>query len=107
MADAADARPAAALSKSGRKKRKKKERGGFSLPNGRPPAGKTWDAELQVWVDQQGNQLTVEEQKVESKRKKEQKKAEKKKLRRALNKGFDAAKEETEMVDQEDQEGGG
>ena len=104
MADAADARPVAALSKSGRKKRKKKERGGFSLPNGRPPAGKTWDPELQVWVDQQGNQLTVEEQKAESKRKKEQKKNEKKKLRRALKKSLDAAKEETENDVQEDQE---
>ena len=77
---------------------------GFSLPSGKPPAGKTWDPKLQVWVDQQGNQLTVEEQKAESKRKKEQKKNQKKKLRRALNKGFDAANEETEMVDQEDQE---
>ena len=103
MADAADARPAAALSKSGRKKRMQIERG-FSLPSGKPPAGKTWDPKLQVWVDQQGNQLTVEEQKAESKRKKNQKKNQKKKLRRALNKGFDAANEETEMVDQEDQE---
>ena len=88
MADAADARPVAALSKSGRKKRMKAERGGFSLPTGRPPVGKTWDPELLVWVDQQGNQLTVEEQKAESKsaskRKKEQKKNEQKKLRRAL-----------------------
>ena len=76
MADAADARPVAALSKSGRKKRMKAERGGFSLPTGRPPVGKTWDPELRVWVDQQGNQLSVEEQKAESKRKKEQKKKE-------------------------------
>ena len=43
MADAADARPVADLSKSGRKKRMKKERRGFSLPSGRPPVGKTWD----------------------------------------------------------------
>ena len=76
MADAADARPVAALSKSGRKKRMKAERGGFSLPTGRPPVGKTWDPELRVWVDQQGNKLSVEEQKAGSKRKKEQKKEE-------------------------------
>ena len=104
MADAADARPVAALSKSGRKKRMKAERGGFSLPNGRPPVGKTWDPEQRVWVDAQGNKLSVEDQKVESKRKKEQKKNEKKKLRRALKKSLDAAKEETENDVQEDQE---
>ena len=104
MADAADARPVAALSKSGRKKRMKAERGGFSLPTGRPPVGKTWDPEQRVWVDAQGNKLSVEDQKVESKRKKEQKKNEKKKLRRALKKSLDAAKEETENDVQEDQE---
>ena len=82
----------------------KAARGGFSLPNGRPPVGKTWDPELRVWVDAQGNKLSVEDQKVESKRKKEQKKNEKKKLRRALKKSLDAAKEETENDVQEDQE---